>query len=223
MFTRGLTIFWRALKANWIPAIGIWIAGSFIVYAYYQGGIVKDAANGVMVLRERFGLIYPICSMTLFGALLPALTQALLSPSERAAVLRRLPYVIPFWAYKGIEVEYLYKLQGILWGDEPTLLGVIGKVAVDQFVYNPLLGAITLILYLRWVAIRIGELPAGTPRLPKHWYKLLVVPLLVATWALWIPAVTLVYLLPTPLQLPMSNLILWLWAMMLVFMSKQEA
>lgn len=223
MFARGLNLFWQSLKSNWLPALGIWVFGSLVVYAYYAGGIVYETALGVLELRERFGIIYPICSMVVFGALIPTLTQLLLRPSERRTALHRLPYIIPFWAYKGVEIEYFYKLQSQIFGSEPSALIVAAKVAVDQFVYNPILGAITLCLYLRWVAIRTGELPAGTQAVPKGWYTRLVVPLLVATWALWIPAVSLVYMMPTALQLPVSNLILVLWSLMLVFMSKQDS
>jgi len=185
-------------------------------------GVVRHIADEVLLLRERFGLIYPITSMMVFGALLPTLTQIALCPSDRTMAVRRLPWLLPFWAYKGIEVEFFYKFQAVAWGDSPSFFTVFCKVCTDQFLYNPLLGAITLILYLRWLARKIGEIPADTKIMTKGWYQHLVVPLLVATWALWIPAVTLVYMLPTALQLPMANLILWLWSMMLIFMAKQK-
>lgn len=222
MFKRGLRQFWNALKDNWIPAVGIWVMGALIVYGFYQGGIVRTVTDEIMRLRGRFGLIYPISSMVVFGALLPSLTQIALRPADRRMALRRLPWLIPFWAYKGVEVEIFYSLQAVVWGDSPSFFTVAAKVATDQFIYNPILGAISLILYLRWVARRIGEIPAETKILTKGWYQQLVVPLLVATWALWIPAVTFVYMMPTALQLPMANLILWLWSMMLVFMAKQK-
>jgi hypothetical protein len=46
-----------------------------------------------------------------------------------------------------------------------------------------------------------------------------VLPITVANVAVWVPAVVAVYLLPLPLQLPMQNLVLCLWALMLVFMT----
>ena len=223
MFKRGLEIFWRALRANLIPAIGIWTMGAVLVYAYYHGTLVSGVAEEVLQLRDRLGLVYPIISMTVFGAILPMLTLMAIRPSDFRLISHRLILIIPFWAYKGIEVEYFYKLQAWLWGNDPTFIAVVGKVATDQFIYNPCGGAISLILYHRWVARKTGELPPETQIFPKNWYTLLVVPLLVATWALWIPAVSFVYMMPTALQLPLANLILWLWSMMLVFMAKDEA
>lgn len=222
MFERGIRLFFQALKTNWLPAIGIWAMGSLIVYGYYKGGIVLDASEHVLALREDLGLLYPVLSMMLFGAFLPSLTQILLLPSSRASVLRRLPYLLPFWAEKGLEVELFYYSQSLLFGSEPTLPVIIGKVFVDQFIYTTTWGAISTVIYLRWMARRIGDIPADTAIAPNNWYSRVVFPVIVANWALWIPAVTLVYLLPTPLQLPLANMILWLWSLMLIFISKHD-
>ena len=221
MLEHGLKVFWRALRANWIPAIGIWIFGVLMVVDFHRGGCVVGMAEWVMTMRGRLGLLYPLLSMVIFAAILPSIAQIAIKPAERSMTLRRLPWIVPFWAYKGLEVEFLYKLQAHIWGTGADFWTVVAKVSVDQFVYNPCLGAITTILYLRWVARRIGELPQDTPVAPRGWYGLLVVPLLIATWALWVPAVSLVYLMPTPLQLPLSNLIMVLWAMMLVLLARE--
>lgn len=223
MIKRGLAFFWASLRANWIPALGIWILGSLIVYDYYCGTLIQPIVEWVMMWRGRLGLLYPMLSMVLFAALLPTLTQMVLpAKGGRMIALRRLPWLIPYWAYRGLEVEVFYRIQAWAWGNGTGLVTVVGKVATDMFVYNPLLAAVSQILFLRLVAVRVGELPAGTKVMPRGWYKSLVVPLLIATWALWIPAVTLVYLMPLPLQLPLSNLIIWLWSMMLFFIAGKE-
>ncbi|MBN1403651.1 MAG: hypothetical protein JW942_04190 [Opitutales bacterium] len=223
MLSRGVRLFWQALKNNWIPAVGIWVAGALIVYAYYRGGFVRDAAEGILAMRERFGLWYPIGSMVLFGAVLPTLTQLLIMPGARRNALHRFPFIIPFWAWKGIEIEYFYKLQSIVYGDSSELGVIVSKVLTDQFIYTPTFGMISNVLYMRWIAVHIGELPRSTVVIPRGWFGTLVFPQLVACWALWIPAVSLVYMLPYPLQLPLANMILWLWSMMLIFMSRQDS
>jgi hypothetical protein len=222
MFKRGLVQFWNALKDNWVPAIGIWVLGALVVYGYYHGGFVRSVSDEVLVLRGKYGLLYPIASMVVFGAILPSFSQIAIRPSDARLAMTRLPWLALFWAYKGVEIEYFYKLQAVVWGDSPSFWHVAAKVFTDQFIYNPILGAVTLILALRWIARRVGEIPADTKILGPGWYKQLVVPLLVATWVLWIPAVSLVYMMPTALQLPLANLIMWLWSMMLIFMAKQK-
>ncbi len=47
-----------------------------------------------------------------------------------------------------------------------------------------------------------------------------VIPLMIANWVVWIPAVSLIYLFPLPLQLPLMNIILALWCLILTFFVK---
>jgi hypothetical protein len=222
MFKRGVEIFWRALKANWIPAVGIWVAGALVVYGYYDGGFVFDASEWILSMRGRLGIVYPMLSMMLFGALLPTLTVILAHPKDRRIALHRLMYLVPFWTYKGAEVDLFYRLQAWVFGTSNDFVTVACKVAVDQFVYTPTVCMVSIVLFLRWVARRTGEIPAGSTIMPKSWYGQLALPVIVANWALWIPAVSLVYMLPTALQLPLANLILWLWSMMLIWMAKDQ-
>ena len=44
---------------------------------------------------------------------------------------------------------------------------------------------------------------------------------LMSTWAVWIPAVTIIYCLPAPLQIPLFNLVLCFWVLVLSFISKR--
>jgi hypothetical protein len=44
-----------------------------------------------------------------------------------------------------------------------------------------------------------------------------------STWAVWIPAVTIIYCLPAPLQIPLFNLVLCFWVLVLSFISKRPA
>ena len=46
------------------------------------------------------------------------------------------------------------------------------------------------------------------------------IPLMIANWVVWIPAVSLIYLFPLPLQLPLMNIILALWCLILTFFAK---
>jgi hypothetical protein len=43
--------------------------------------------------------------------------------------------------------------------------------------------------------------------------------MLLANWGVWIPTVAAIYALPVGLQLPMQNLALCLWSLMLAFMT----
>jgi len=46
------------------------------------------------------------------------------------------------------------------------------------------------------------------------------VPVLISNWAVWVPAVAMIYAMPPALQLPIQNLVACLWVMMVMFMTK---
>jgi hypothetical protein len=127
-----------------------------------------------------------------------------------------LPILVAFWAYKGLEVDLLYRLQSRVFGDTAHWTVLVQKVLVDQLLYCPLLAipATTLCysgLRRGWRRLLDGRSLAG-------WYRREVIPLLVLNWMVWLPAVSLIYCLPLPLQLPMQNLVLCLWSLFLLFL-----
>ena len=46
---------------------------------------------------------------------------------------------------------------------------------------------------------------------------------LFATWGVWIPVVTVLYMLPEPVQIPLFSLALSLWAILYAWMSEEQA
>jgi hypothetical protein len=52
-----------------------------------------------------------------------------------------------------------------------------------------------------------GAALAADVRVPG-WYRRRVLPLLIGNIGVWVPAVAIIYLLPTPLQLPLQNIVL---------------
>ena len=222
MFRRGLKLAASSLRANWPAALVIWLVAATGVASYYHGGIIHAWADGIMVWRGRFGLLFPMFWQALFCAVLPLATQILFIPRLRAGALKRFPLYTVFWALRGIEVEYFYRLQAWVWGSGTDPVTALCKVATDQFVYS-IWASVEILFFLRWLTRHVGESPAGERILPEGWFRKLILPLTVATWVVWIPTLAVLYMLPTPLQLPFSSTIMWLWSLMLLFIAKQDA
>jgi hypothetical protein len=51
------------------------------------------------------------------------------------------------------------------------------------------------------------------------WQRTLVV--IFSTWVVWIPAVTIIYALPGALQIPLFNLVLCFWCLLMSFLSRE--
>ena len=122
----------------------------------------------------------------------------------------------------GLVVDFFYRQQAGWFGAEAAFQVVWKKVLVDQFLYNPLFAApVTAWLY-DWK--NSGYRMAGMGRFfTAAYYQETVLATLCATWGVWIPVVTILYSLPSLLQIPLFALALSLWVTLYTWMSEHRA
>ncbi len=209
-------LFLKAVQANLRSAVILWIVGALVVWSYYHVAPVQEWFTGVIHLRERVGLLFPVLSTSIAGAVIPAAFELFLRPDQRQRTLKQLGWLCLFWAYKGIEVDLFFVFQAKVFGADTQLDTVLVKLLVDAFVYNPLIAVPITAFFYRW-------LNKGHPLFHKGWYGRHVLPMLLFAWAVWIPAVLLIYLMPTPLQVVLQNLVLAFYALLLIFLCQGEA
>ncbi len=211
-----------AMRAYFVPGLILWAAGLAIVLAYFFAPPVQSWLDRVGALKHSLGVWYSIPALAFFAGFLPFCLQALSADRRRTFALSQLAFLVVFWGIKGAEVDLLYRLQVVLFGDNRAPLTVVQKVAVDQFVYVPLWAIPSTVLPYLWAnkGFRLGPVREA---LGGRWYRDLVLPVMLGNWMVWIPAVSLIYLFPEPLQLPMQNIIACLWACMMLFMGHAEA
>ncbi|MFW5682720.1 MAG: hypothetical protein ACOC1G_06915 [Phycisphaeraceae bacterium] len=94
-------------------------------------------------------------------------------------------------------------------------------MALDQGVYAPLYAAPSLLLAYRLHdgGYRLRSLGVVASR---RWWLDKALPVILANSAVWTPAVAMIYALPLALQLPMQNLVLCFWSLILVFMTDPD-
>lgn len=213
-FAQGIA----AAKANILPGLVLWAVGSFVVLSYYFWPPAAGFYAAVADLKTEYGFLFAAISTAFFGGFLPFLFQKLQVGSIRPAPWSQLPFMALYWGLRGVEVDALYRLQAIVFGNEPAFSVVAPKVLADQFLYCPLWCMPTMVLIYLWKdcgysAARIRE------RLGPRWYWRRVVPIMVSNWSVWIPAVALIYLLPQPLQLPLQNIVVCFWVLLLMVLT----
>ena len=86
----------------------------------------------------------------------------------------------------------------------------------------PLFGIVNVVLFYMWRDCGYS-FKTFFSRLGKNWYQKRILPVLIANWAIWIPAVAMIYSLPVALQLPVQNLILCFWVLILVVFTSHDA
>lgn len=212
---------WGGAWANLVPALALWLVGIFLILAYHQLDPVTRAFDRVGQWKIAWSPWFAIISTSLFGSLIPTLIQRLLVPrSPTHPTGPQILGLMIFWAVMGLEIDLLYRTQTILFGEGTDLVTIAQKTVLDQFVWVPLLAVPqTVAGYL--LIEKKGSLAACREGLRKKSFLTRAIPLMIATWVVWVPAVSLVYLFPSALQLFLMNIILALWSLILTFFAKQ--
>jgi hypothetical protein len=208
----------RAIRANIAPGLFLQSIALIVLLGYELSPSVHRAFDELGELKKAGGIPAAIASTAFFGGLLPFL---FLTAKGRIASGRRFSeflFYVGFWGYKGFEVDLLYRLQAEWFGNEATFSTIFLKTCVDQFGYGPLLAVPTQTLMFLWKdsGFRLAEVRVRLAEEPLL-QRLLVIA--ASNWIVWVPAVSIIYALPTPLQLPLSNLVLVFWTLILTFVS----
>ena len=85
----------------------------------------------------------------------------------------------------------------------------------------PLWAAPSQVLLFTWkdAGFSIAGMRAAFRRQPVVQRGLVV---MFSTWVVWIPAVAIIYSLPSTLQVPLFNLVLCFWCLLMSFISRES-
>lgn len=215
---------WEAARANAAPAFvlqGIMLA---ILLAYYFHPSSAALLNWLADYKQRHSIGFVLISSVLVGAVLPELFVIIFF--QRGQVKKKnaenFLFNAPFWALDGFLVNEMYTLLAAWLGDRATFLVVVGKMCIDQFGYNPFFAAPFGIWGYAW---KNGGYSFAKLRLLLTWdyYREHGLPVLVATWAVWIPLMAIIYSLPFAIQFPLFALALAFWVLMMIYMTNRFA
>lgn len=208
-------------RANLVPGLCLQAFALALLAAYSFHAPSRAALENLAVFRREIGLPFDLVSTALFGAVLPGVVLKLRSATRARYDLRQNAALAAFWAYKGLEVSLFYALQARVFGEGQDTATIVVKTVVDQFVYGPILAVPLTWLAYSWIEHRFSFSPAAGEIRRPGFYGRCVLPLLVASWAIWTPAVAVIYLLPTALQLPLQNIVLCFFTLLLAFLTRR--
>ena len=219
-----LALGWEAARANALPALIIQVLMLLLLVSFYTSHTVFALLSELAELKRKHGLLFVISASVTAGALIPELFLILFfqrgRPSRRN--LRNLLFTVPVWGIDGTLVDFLYRSQAVWFGDVVTFPVVAAKICVDQFGYNPFFAAPFGVLTYEWKNNGISLRPIRDLFTWEH-YRDKIIPTLLATWAVWIPLMTIIYSLPLALQFPLFGLALTFWVLLLTYMTNRFA
>lgn len=130
-------------------------------------------------------------------------------------------FYIVFWACKGIEVDLFYTLQALWFGNANDFSTILRKTAVDQFIYSVFWAVPSMMICFLWMEsnFSFGD---TLPKLNKRFWLMKIPTVIVSNWLVWIPAVSIIYSMPASLQLPLFNLVLCFFVILLTVLSKEK-
>ena len=222
---RGLA----AARANLWPGVALSVFAVAVLLGYEFWPPLRAAFERLAAWRSEqplaVALGFAAASTTLAGAVAPTLVDKL-RPGVKGESLKGFLWLLVFWSIVGVQIDLLYRGLDALVGQGRDPVSVACKIVLDMGVYCPVLAITqTVLVYgikdhgFSWARYREARVPPGGV---FAWYRREAVPVLVSNWAIWIPAVCVIYLLPLPLQLPMQNLVLVFWCLMLTLLAGEE-
>jgi hypothetical protein len=208
------TIIAASFRENYKPGLVLQALALAVVLLYFFFPPVRSAFETLGVWKERGGFYFSGFLTAFFGGVLPFLLMVFSGKIPQGKKWQLLLFYSLFWLWKGVEVDLFYRLQAFLYGDSNHWLVVIKKVMTDQFLYCPLWAVPTMTLFYLWKDADF-KISGVKTRLKETSFFQRWLRVLASNIVVWIPAVSIIYLLPLSLQIPLFNLVLVFWTLIL--------
>lgn len=210
----------HAFKVNLIPGLILQAFAISIALCFFFWPASHIAFNYIATLKADYGWKYALISTAIFGGILPFLFLKLTNKISVNAWKIFFFYTI-FWAVKGVEVNIFYGFQAIWFGNENDFNTIATKVSIDQFIYSAFWAVPSITIAYLWMeeGFNIKRWKKG---INKELIQLKIPTIIVSNWLTWIPAVSVIYIMPPALQLPLFNLVLCFFVILLSVLTKND-
>lgn len=197
----------QSFRANLITGAVLWSFGLVIIWSYHWSPGFSLLLGNLGSLKKEWGYLYSFISTAFFGGLVPYLLLFFQGMVPVGMKRSWCIFFILYWGFKGMEVDAFYRLQGYLFGYEATFGTILTKVLVDQFVYCIFWSAPFTAVFYGWKKAGF-KFVTNPPWLSVQFICEESIFLLISTWIIWTPAVSIVYAMPENLQIPLFNITL---------------
>ncbi len=212
---------WRSARVNVFPAIALQIVALSLVIAFYQHAPTRDALTRLAAWRTEVGFKFAIISTGIFGGLLPFLYLRARTATRTRFDWKQGAAITAFWAYKGLEIDLFYRFLAWFVGEGHDVATIASKMALDQLVYCPVFAVPVTVLLYEWTELHFERRSLAADLRTRGWYRRKVLPVMISNFGVWVPAVCMIYALPTPLQLPLQNLVLCFFTLLIAHQTRR--
>jgi hypothetical protein len=208
-----------AAQANLLPGLVLWSCLAVLLAAYASSTAVQSGLAQWGSVKQAGGYAFAFASYAVFAVLVPeTLLWLVLKQPWTKAKWAEMGYAALVFGIVGISVDMFYSVQVHLFGEGTDVATIGKKMLLDQFVFSPLSNWVVVVVFAwRESGYRVSTWreALGAEFLSKRY-----LPMLVALWCVWIPSVTVIYLMPTALQFPVASIVLSFWILIFKFIRK---
>jgi len=214
---------WESARQLFWPGLVLQSTALALVLAYYFAPSAHGLFAQIAAWREAGGFLFSLISTAICGGVLPFLYLRWNPATRTTHPWPQLIFFTWFWAWKGLEVDLLYRSLSWLFGSEAIFLTIAAKVLVDQLVYNPFYATPVSSLFYGWMNAGFRWAPVIADVRAGSWYLRRVIPAQLAVWCVWGPTVSCIYALPPVLQIPLFNVVLCSWSLLFAAITSRQA
>lgn len=212
----------RSARANLGPGFVLQLGALALVVAYYAQPAMQEALARITRLRADGGVAFSMLTTGISGGALPFLYLRARPATRSRYTWTQGAAIAAFWTYKGLEVDLWYRLLARVLGERHDLATIAAKTFCDQFIYCPLLAVpLTAVVY-EWTESHFDGAAAARDLRAPGWFRRRCLPLLISNLGVWLPAVCIIYALPTPLQLPLQNIVLCFFTLLVAHQVRRD-
>ncbi|MCC5845706.1 MAG: Mpv17/PMP22 family protein [Verrucomicrobia bacterium] len=202
-----------------MPAFVLQAFAGLILALYFLVPAARPAFEVIGDLRARNGYVFSAVSAAVSGGMVSWIVLWNRGRIPPGRLVSHGVFFILYWAAQGLMVDTLYRLQSQWFGDGNDPLTLFKKVLVDQGPYNLLYATPVSLFFYTWKDHNFSGSKAWTAYKTdfsnRYWS------VMISAWMVWIPAVTMIYSLPPDLQIPLFNLVICFFTLVLAFISRE--
>jgi hypothetical protein len=213
-----------AARENLLP--GLLLQACMLVFLglYLWNEPTRAFLEQVARIKVAWGYGFAVVSYTVAAALMPELLRVVFFQRGRPHWRNVTNFLgaAPIWAFIGVTVDMLYRGQAMWFGTGSDFRTIVCKLLVDQFVYSPFFSVPIIVSWLWWRDWGYSRAAARAIFTMDFVFEH-IFPVMVAGWCVWIPGVSLVYFMPSPLQLPTAVTIQVFWVLIITTLSEKKS
>jgi len=215
---------YRAAKQNLAPMLALEAAMAVLVAIYYMWPAAAAVLSRFAAWQHAGGVLAASCATALAGGLLSEASVVYLHNGGRwtPANLENAAFKLAMFFVSGAIVYEFYLQQAVWFGSGATWSVLVPKILVDQFGFTIIWSTPYMALLTRWQTLRYS-FRSLWGELDRSFITQRMLPVLVTNWMLWIPAVTLIYAMPTNLQTPLFIFATAIWGILLSAVARETS